>query len=345
MTRRIFVPLFAIVLALVVFGIFVAIVGANPFEVYGSIYKAAFGSWFSWENTLVRAGPLMLIALCTAIPAQMGLLIIGNEGAIVLGGLAAAMVGILVTGVPGTIGVLAMALAGMAAGGAFIACAGAMRHWRGINETISSLLLAFVAFAVFEHLVQGPFRDPSTFNYPGTYRIDASFAIGEIPGTAIHWGLVIGACACLLAWFLVRHTTLGFALRVTGGSIRVSQMAGLSVGRLTLVACILGGAMAGLAGTIEVAAVLGRASSALHVGYGWSGILVSFIARHNPLGIIPAAIALGGIRASGGYLQRAHDLPDATVLVFEGLFFLIILWSETLYREGPLLRMRWKRGA
>jgi simple sugar transport system permease protein len=342
--RTLAVPFGAIAVSLVVFGVFIAIVGADPFAVYGSIYKAAFGSWFSWENTLVRAAPLMLIALCTAIPAQLGLLIIGNEGAIALGGLGAAVVGLAVSGAPAPVGMIMMALGGMAAGAAFIALAGALRHWRGINETISSLLLAFLAIAVFEHLVQGPLRDPSTFNYPGTFAIDKGFKLGNIPGMEVHWGLLIGAITCLLAWVLVRRTTSGFAMRVTGGNIRAAQMAGLPVGRLILVACALGGAAAGLAGMIEGSAVLDRASSALHVGYGWSGILVAFIARHNPIAVIPAAVALGGIRASGGLLQRAHDLPDATVLVFEGIVFLIILWSETFYGRGPLLRMRVKDG-
>ena len=338
MTGRTFaVPLAALAAALILFGIFVAIVGADPFGVYVSIYRAAFGSWFSWENTLVRAAPLMLIALCTAIPAQLGLLVIGNEGAIVLGGLSAAVVGLAVSGSSQALGIGAMALASMATGAVFIASVAALRHWRGINETISSLLLAFLAFAVFDHLVQGPLRDPSTFNYPGTYPIDPNFKIGTIPGTEIHWGLAVGVVACVLTWALVRRTTLGFAIRVTGGNVRAAQMVGLPVGALSLISCALGGGAAGLAGMIEVAAVLDRASSALHVGYGWSGILVAFIARHNPLAIIPAAVLLGGIRASGGLLQRSHDLPDATVIVFEGIVFLVVLWSETLYGRGLFL--------
>ncbi|MEX0809442.1 MAG: ABC transporter permease [Dongiaceae bacterium] len=344
MIRAIAIPLFAIGLAMALFGLFVAAVGADPFAVYASIYRAAFGSMFSWENTLVRAAPLMLIALCTAIPAQMGLLVIGNEGAVMLGGLAAASAGLLLTGFAAPIGMLGMALAGIVAGGLFIAAVGALRHWRGVNETISSLLMAFLAFAVFDHLVQGPLRDPSTFNYPGTYPIDDAFRIGMIPGFEVHWGLVIGIVACVLAWLLIRYSTFGFALRICGNNLRVGQMAGLPIGRLVLISCGLGGGAAGLAGTIEVAAVLDRASSALHVGYGWSGILVSFIARHNPIAIIPAAIALGGIRASGGLLQRSHDLPDATVLVFEGIVFLVVLWSETLYGRGPIFRLRARHG-
>lgn len=339
MIRAIAIPVFAIGIALILFGAFVAAVGVDPFAVYHSIYRAAFGSVFSWENTLVRAAPLMLIALCTAIPAQMGLLIIGNEGAVMLGGLAAATAGLLLGGLPAPVGMIGMALAAMATGGLFIAAVGALRHWRGVNETISSLLMAFLAFAVFDHLVQGPLRDPSTFNYPGTYPIDETFRIGMLPGLEVHWGLAIGIIACVLAWLLVRYTTFGFAMRLCGSSLRVGQMAGLPIGRLVILSCGLGGGAAGLAGNIEVAAVLDRASSALHVGYGWSGILVSFIARHNPLAIIPAAIALGGIRASGGLLQRSHDLPDATVLVFEGIVFLVILWSETLY--GRKLPFGW----
>ncbi|MGE3936723.1 MAG: ABC transporter permease, partial [Rhodospirillaceae bacterium] len=127
------------------------------------------------------------------------------------------------------------------------------------------------------------------------------------------------------------RTTFGFAARMVGGNVRAARIAGLPVGRLVLLACALGGAMAGLAGMIEVAAVHGRANASLAVGYGYTGILVAFLARQNPLAVIPVAILLGGIGASGGLLQRRLDLPDATVLVLQGILFVTILASETLY--------------
>jgi len=139
---------------------------------------------------------------------------------------------------------------------------------------------------------------------------------------------------------LMRHTTQGFALRIVGGNARAARLAGLPVGRLVLFACFLGGAAAGLAGMVEVAAVHGSANASLVAGYGYAGILVAFIARQNPLAIVPVAILLGGISASGGMLQRRLDLPDATVLVLQGVAFLLILASETLYGRFKVFRPR-----
>jgi simple sugar transport system permease protein len=134
------------------------------------MYQGAFGSWFSWQNTLTRAAPLILTALCTALPARLGLVIIGNEGALVVGGVAAAAAGIAVSSAPPVVVQITMALAAMIMGGAWIALAGGLRQWRGVNETISSLLLTYIAIALMNHFVEGPLRDPSSLNKPSTFR-------------------------------------------------------------------------------------------------------------------------------------------------------------------------------
>jgi simple sugar transport system permease protein len=141
----------------------------------------------------------------------------------------------------------------------------------------------------------------------------------------------------VLCYVLIFHTTFGFAARVAGGNIRAAKIVGLDVGRLILIVCFIAGCMAGLAGTIEVVAVQGRANANLAAGYGFTGILVAFLARHNPLAIIPVAILLGGIGASGGLLQRRLGLPDASILVLQGMIFICVLASETLYGRFPLL--------
>jgi simple sugar transport system permease protein len=235
---------------------------------------------------------------------------------------------------------IAMAVAGMIIGGAWIMLAGALRQSRGINETISSLLLTYVAIAVFNHLVEGPLRDPSSLNKPSTLPIGDTNMVGQLPGLDVHWGLGFGLVFCVVMYVLVRHTTTGFALRIVGGNARAARLCGLPVGRLVLLACFLGGAAAGLAGMVEVAAVHGSANASLIAGYGYAGILVAFIARQNPLAIVPVAVLLGGISASGGMLQRRLDLPDATVLVLEGVAFMLILASETLYGRLRLARAK-----
>ena len=332
------IPLFALAASLVLFGFFVALAGVNPLDMYALIYQGAFGSWFSWQNTLTRAAPLLLTGLCTALPAQLGLIIIGGEGALVAGVLAAVAAALLLSGLPPLPVQLAMAAAAMAVGGVSIAVAGALRHYRGVNETISSLLLVYITVAIFNQIVEGPMRDPASLNKPSTHAIGDTNMIGNIPGTDVHWGFVFGVLASLVAYVLMYRTTFGFAARVVGGNVRAARMAGLPVGRLILLTCALGGACAGLAGMVEIAAVQGSANYSLVAGYGFTGILVAFLARHNPLAIIPVAILLGGIAASGGLLQRRLGLPDATTLVLQGIIFVVILASEALYGRVTWLR-------
>jgi simple sugar transport system permease protein len=330
------VPLLALIVSLALFGAFVALAGKDPLEMYALMYRGAFGSWFSWQNSLTRAAPLVLTALCTALPSRLGLIIIGNEGALVLGGLAAASIAMMLNGASPWVVQSAMALGGIVAGGLWIALAGTLRHLRAVNETISSLLLVYIATALLNHLVEGPLKDPASLNKPSTPPVGDANMIGTLPGTSIHWGLVFGVLACCAAFVLLRYTTIGFAARVVGGNVRAARMVGLPVGGLIVFFCFLGGGCAGLAGMVEVAAVLGSANASLIAGYGYAGILVSFLARHHPLAIVPVAVLLGGIGASGGLLQRRLGLPDAATIVLQGILFVMVLASEAWYG-----RLRW----
>ncbi|WP_316205094.1 MULTISPECIES: ABC transporter permease [unclassified Bradyrhizobium] len=332
------IPGAALAAALLAFGGFVALFGKSPLDLYWYMYYGAFGTWFSWQNTLTRAAPLILTALCTALPAQLGMVIIGGEGALLIGALAATSAALALPGLPPLVVQFAMVCAGMIGGGLWIMLAGGLRHYRGVNETISSLLLVYIALAILNHLVEGAMRDPLSLNKPSTREIGAANMIGSIPGTDVHWGLVFGLIAALAAYVLIFHTTFGFAARVAGGNIRAAKLVGLSVGKLILTICFLAGASAGLAGMVEVAAVQGRTNANLAVGYGFTGILVAFLARQNPLAIVPVAILLGGLGASGGLLQRRLGLPDASVQVLQGLIFIFVLASDALYGRIGLLK-------
>ena len=257
----------------------------------------------------------------------------------IIGGLAAVVAGLqLGTALPAPLTQIAMAIAAIVAGGLWIALAGALRHYRGVNETISSLLLNYIAIALMNHLVEGPMRDVAFVTKPSSAELDPSLLIGNLPGSRIHYGLLYGLIACVIAYVLIQRTTFGFAARTAGGNIRAARIAGLPVGKLTLAVCFLGGSAAGLAGMIEVAAVQKRLNASLVSNYGYAGILVAFVSRHNPLATVLVAILLGGILASGGILQRSHDLPDATVLVFQGIVFLCVLFSDSLYGRLPWFR-------
>jgi simple sugar transport system permease protein len=344
-SEPVLISLGAVLIGLALFSAFILAVGKSPADLFSLMYTGGFGSWFSIQNSLSRAAPLLLTALCVALPARLGLVIIGGEGAVVLGGVAAAAVALPLVGTLSPVPLLiTMTVAGMMMGALWIGLAGFLRHYRGVNETISSLLLAYIAIALMNHLVEGPLRDPASLNKPSTKPLPADFMLGSIPGMDVHWGLVIGIIACILSWLLIEATSFGFAARIAGGNVRAAQIQGLPVGRLITGFTALAGSFAGLAGMIEVAAVQGSANASIAAGYGYTGILVAFLARHNPLAIIPVAILLGGIAASGGLIQRRMGLPDATVLVLQGTLFVVILFCETLYGRFKIFNPDlWKR--
>lgn len=339
------IGLVAILIGLALFSLFILAIGKSPITLFQLMYTGGFGSWFSIQNSLSRAAPLLLTALCVALPARLGLVIIGAEGAVVLGGVAAAASAMPFVGVvPPIMLFVFMAIAAMVVGGIWIGFAGFLRHYRGVNETISSLLLAYIAIALMNQFVEGLLRDPASLNKPSTKPLPKDYMLGHIPGMDVHWGLVIGVLACILSWVLIEITSFGFAARIAGGNVRAAQIQGLPVGKLIVGFTAIAGGFAGLAGMIEVAAVQGSANASLAAGYGYTGILVAFLARHNPLAIIPVAILLGGIAASGGLIQRRMGLPDATVLVLQGTLFIVILFCETFYGRFKIFNPDlWKR--
>jgi simple sugar transport system permease protein len=338
--ESVLIPLLALLASLLLFGGFVAAAGENPLDVYYEMYRGAFGTWFSFQNTLQRASPLLLTALCTALPARAGLIVIGGEGALVIGGVAAAAAGVALSGAGIVVVLVGMLLAGAIAGGLWVGAAGALRVYRGVNETISSLLLAYIGIALMNHFVEGPLRDPESLNKPSTRHIGDANMLGPIPGLDVHWGLVVGLVACAIAYVVMFRTVFGFSAAMIGGNPRAAKLSGVSVGKVVLITTALAGAAAGIAGALEVAAVHGRANASLVAGYGYTGILVAFLARHNGLAIVPVALFLGGLNASGGLLQRVFGLPDATVSVLQGILFVVLLLSDSFYG-----RFDWNRFA
>jgi ABC-type uncharacterized transport system permease subunit len=339
-SEYIVIPIFALIVASVVFGIFLLAIGKSPGDFLSYVWRGGFGTAFSFQNTLQRSAPLILAALTVAIPARIGLIIIGGEGALVLGGFAAAAIATPLVGVgaPPFLTLIIMFIVAAFAGAVWIAIAGYLRYARGVNETISSLLLTYIGIAIMNFFVEGVLRDLSNPNKPSTKPIGDAYMVGKIPGTDVHWGLAVGILLAIALQLLMTRTTFGFAARVTGGNFRAALAQGLPVGKIIVACTMIAGSCAGIAGFFEVAAIQGRANASLAAGYGFTGILVSFLARHNPIAIVPVAILFGGLVASGGLIQRRMDLPDATVLVLQGLIFIVLLISETLYGRFAIFR-------
>jgi ABC-type uncharacterized transport system permease subunit len=333
------IPVFALLMAAILFALFLLAIGKSPAEFIDYVWRGGFGTAFSFQNTLQRSSPLILTALAVAIPARIGLIMIGGEGALVLGGFASAAIAVPMVGaVPPIVVIPIMVATALGVGAVWVGIAGYLRYARGVNETISSLLLTYIGIAIMNFFVEGVMRDSSNPNKPSTKPIGDAYMVGHIPGTDVHWGFAVGVVLSIALYILMTRTTFGFAARVTGGNYRAALAQGLPVGKIIISCAMIAGACAGLAGYFEVAAIQGRANASLAAGYGFTGILVSFLARHNPVVIVPVAILFGGLVASGGLIQRRMGLPDATVLVLQGLIFVVLLTSETLYGRFAFFR-------
>ena len=220
-TEAVLLPVTALAAALLLFGVFCWFGGQSPTEVWSLLFKGAFGDAFSWQNTLQRAAPLMLTALAVALPAQAGLTVIGGEGALALGALGCAALPYVMPVPGGVIGSAMVLASGALLAALWVAIAGVLRQWRRVNETISSLLLGYIAIALFKHCVEGPMRDPASLNKPSTRPLEEALRIGAIAPDSflgdVHWGLVIGIAACVLFGAWLSFTAQGFSLRVVGG--------------------------------------------------------------------------------------------------------------------------------
>ena len=322
------IPAGAVVASALIFSVFLLVIGKDPIQFFSLIWTGGFGSSFSIQNSLQRAAPLILTGLAFAIPARIGLTMVGGEGALVLGGFTSAAIAIPLVGggVSPWITLPIMAATAIVTGGLWVGFTGWLKFARGVNETIASLLLSYIAIAIMNFFVEGALP------------IGEAYRIGSIPGTDVHWGLAAGIVLAIVLWVLMSRTTFGFAARMTGGNLRAAQAQGLPVGWLIVVSCMIAGACAGFAGFFEVAAIHGQANASLVAGYGFTGILVSFLARHNPLAIVPVAILFGALAAAGGVIQRRMDMPDATVLVLQGILFVVLLVSETFYGRFAIFR-------
>ena len=250
------IPLLALLLSAVIFSLFLLVQGYSPLQFFTLMWTGGFGSSFSLQNSLQRATPLLLTALCVAIPARLGLVVIGGEGALVLGGLMAAAVAVPLLGLPAPLVWIAMGLAGALGGAICIGLVGALaplsRRQRDHLQPADRL------YRDRDHEPAGrgaacAIRPASTSRRP--CRSATPTCCRRMPGMDVHWGLAIGVVACIAAWLLMGRTTYGFAARITGGNPRAAMLQGLPVGQLMISACALAGACAGLAGMIEVAAV------------------------------------------------------------------------------------------
>ncbi|MEW6582465.1 MAG: ABC transporter permease [Actinomycetota bacterium] len=314
------------------FALFVAIAGGSPAAALQAIWSSTVVDAVGPGEVLVAAAPVILCALAVAIPAWAGLWNLGGEGQLVVGAIGATVVSQALPSSLGSWAALPLLLAGGAIGGAlWCAIPAVLRVTVNLNEAISSLLLSYVALRLLDYLVNGPWKDPRSLGFPQAEPLPDGHRLGGLDwlpvagGGRLHTGLLIALAAVAAAVVAHRHTTWGFRLRVVGGNGEAARRGGLPVKRLIVGAMVAGGALAGVAGMVQLSGVEFQAKGGIAGAYGFLGFLVSWLVRHDPRWIVLAGIAIGAVRVGGDALQIDANLPAASVNVLLALLLLAIL--------------------
>jgi ABC-type uncharacterized transport system permease subunit len=318
------VTIASVLLALIVCGIFIAVNGMNPFPVYKKLLSGAFGSTFGLTETLVKAIPLLLCGLGVSIAYRISVWNIGAEGQFAAGAIAATAVTIYMPNLPIYFSIPLMLVFGIAAGGFWGLLTAIPRTYFQVNELITSLMLNYVALLLLNYFVFGPWKDPKGFNFPGTPVFTASQSLPVIGDTRLHLGLAFAIIVVILYAFTIRYTRWGYELRLIGANPEAARNAGIHISRHILVVMVISGGLAGLAGMSEVSGVTHRLMYGISPGYGYTAIIVAWLAKLNPIGLVVSAFLFGGLIV-GGYSVQTMGLPSSISNMLQGaiLFFLI----------------------
>jgi len=327
------VPIASIVAGLLVVGLLILAAGENPLVVYREMARGAFGSGYGRSETLVKMIPLLLTGLGVSVAFRMRLWNIGAEGQFYFGAIFATWVALY--GLPGagswTI-IPAMMVAGVAGGALWAAIPGVLRGYLGVNETITSLMLNYVAILFADWLVYGPWKNPVGYGFPGTETFPAASYLPVWGTSRVHLGLGFGLVAAAVLFVVLNRTRWGYEIGVAGSSERVARYAGMATARNIVVVMIVSGALAGLAGMAEIGGIGHSLQRGLSPGYGYTAIIVAWLGRLNPFGIVLVAFLLAALLAGGEQLQLSLGLPAAIAPMLQGTILFFLLGGEILTR-------------
>jgi len=336
-------PVGAVLATLLVTSLLVAWAGAPVGRAYALLLDGGFGSRFAWTETLTRATPLILTGLAAAVAFKARLYNIGGEGQLYAGAMAAVAVGGLHDGTgfaqPAWLLFPLMMAAAAVAGALLLLGPALMKSKLGVDEVVTTLLLNFIVLLGVSALLDGPMKDSSAMGWPQSVAIQDSLQLGKlIARSRVHTGLLWALGLALALWALLRFTTTGFQVRAVGANARASAFAGVPVAWVTVKVALLSGALAGLAGAIEVAGRASYVTLDMSPGYGTSGVVIAMLAALNPLGVVAAAIFVAGILVGADSMGRAVAVPTyiADVIVAVSLITMLIATLLTQYR------IRWK---
>lgn len=327
LATRIAVPVVAVACGLLAGGVVMALGGHDPISAYSDMWQGSLGSTEGLQSTLIKATPLVLTGLAVATALRVGLWNIGGEGQLIVGAIAATGVGLYATGLPGELLLIAMILAGAAGGAVWAAIAAIPRALIGLNEIIVTLFMNYIAILFMDYLIFGPWGDPKAFGFAYSRALPASATLPLIPGTGVHIGLLIAILAALGTWWLIERTPWGFSVRVSGGNPRTAEYLGLKIARRMVVVLAISGAIAGLAGAIELTGVTNRLQEGISVNYGYTGVLIAFLARGRLLGVVLAAFLFATL-VVGSYALQTTGVAQPIATIIQALIIVFLLAGD-----------------
>jgi simple sugar transport system permease protein len=332
-------PIVSIVLALVFGAALLAAAGANPFETYQAMIEGAVGSTYNLTETLVKATPLILTGMSVAIAFRMLFWNIGAEGQLVMGGIATAWVALYLTQtldfLPASpwIWIPIMMIAAVVAGAIWGLIPALLKAYLNVNEIITTLMFNYIAILWYRYLFTTAWKDPEGFGFPGSAQIPEFARLARLTDTGrLHAGLLIALVAVIGIWIIMEKTRWGYEIRLIGENRRAAEYAGVSIIRNIVLVMVFSGGLAGLAGLSEVAGISYRLQHGLAVNYGFTGIIVAWLARLNPWGVVVVGVLLAALQVGGDQIQITMGLPASVALVLQGAILLFVLGSDVFTR-------------
>jgi ABC-type uncharacterized transport system permease subunit len=342
-------PVVAVVLALLLGGLILLALGSNPVEAYLSMWEGAFGNPFENPtrliNTITRSIPLLLVAVGICIAFRGGVINIGAEGQLLIGAVSVTAFSVGVGDrLPPLIFVPLALLVGSGAGAIWGAVPGYLKARFAVNEILSTVMMNQIAIQFVLFLLSGPLIDPREVELgtriPQSAKLPTAVWLGRLlPPTRLHAGLFIALITAVLIWLLLWRTPLGYRLRAVGQNRDASRYAGISVPLYLTLALTLSGALAGLAGAVELIGVPHRMVEGFAVGYGFAGIVVALFGRLHPLGAIPSAFFFGAMLTGAERMQRTIQVPSATIIAIQGIVVLFVVSSDLWVRRRAAHRV------
>ena len=313
-------------------------------DLYAVMFTEPLKDPFGISETLVRATPLMLVAVGVAISFRSGILNIGGEGQILIGAVAGAFVGLALPDLPKFLLIPLIFATAFVGGALWGTIAGWLKAYLGVNEILSTVMLNYIASQVYIYLLRAPMIDPQELAYgtgiPQTAQLSPNAWLTRLmPPMRLHSGLIYAVLLAVLTYLMLWRTTLGYRMRACGAEPLAARCAGMNVKRHLVLAMLLAGGMAGLAGAVELCGVHRRALEALSAGYGFSGIVVALFGGLHPLGIIPASMLFGLLIVGADMMQRAVTIPAHIILAIQGLIILAVV-SSSIFISNRGIRAR-----